>query len=211
MKYQQRALTHFRPFTDSSLLSRAVTVYLTLKDHPFFSDPDPGIAVLKEQLDDFGYKLGICHVNGGKMDTVTKNLSRRILEDILKSLANYVNRKAKEDPIQLLDSGFVLSSSNQQRKDVPLDVKQVRLLRTGKPGALKFSFEKNREALIYEYRYGVLREKEETIWTEPLPATSTRRNVIADLLPFKTYQLQVRAVNGKGRSPWSEAVSCRVV
>lgn len=207
MNIKQQALGGFRRVSDETLLVRAKTVLQAMTDNPSFEDPDPTLEDVGVVVDDFDEKLAMANRRGSPMDTAIKNESRTALEAVLKRLAFYVTYTADGNLSQLLSSGFDISSL-PQRDDVPDVVTSIRLSDGRQQGQMRLDFDKNNSAKIYEYQvcqvdaHGLPDE-----WSESYITTSSKQNIIAPLVPYQRYGVKVQAVNGYGRSDWSEMVT----
>ncbi len=207
MDIKRFALGGFKSHKDDELLVRATTVVQAMSNNPFFPTPEPALATVAPLLDDFQEKLGICRRKGNPQETASKNASREVLCKALKQLAFYVSQVANGDLPVLLSSGFVLSSYPRSG-NVPDTIRGVLLRDARQSGQMRLDFHKQSQVLLYEYRYA--REEAEGLplqWQEPLSTSSSRGNIIAPVIPYSRYWVQVRAINTYGKSDWCEAVS----
>jgi hypothetical protein len=207
MNIKRKALGGFSQVTDEALIVRAMTILQAMTGNAFFEKPNPDLPTLQSHIDDFQDKLSIAKRKGSPMDTAVKNASRKTLSNTLQQLAFYVSNTADGDLQQLLSSGFDLSAY-PRRGDVPDSILGI-VLRDGRQsGQLRLDFQPQTKVLMYEYRF-TNRESPHTDndWSEVFTTTSSKNNIIAPLSPFERYYVQVRAVNGFGRSQWSEPVS----
>lgn len=207
MNIKQQALGGFRKDSDETVLVKGKTVLLAMTDNANFETPNPSLETLRESLTDYEAKLSIAKRRGSPEDTALKNGARRATEAILKALAFYVSNIADGDLAILLSSGFTVSTL-PQKDDVPAKVRGL-ILQDGKQqGHMRLDFEKNKSARIYEYQLceidadGLPGE-----WGELFITSTSRLNLIAPLKPYQRYGVRVRAVNGYGRSDWSEMVT----
>ncbi len=202
------ALGGFTHIKDEELLSRASTILLAMAGSAFFPDPNPALVDVEALFDDFAAKLAVARKKGNPEETVVKNDSRQRLVVNLRQLALYVTTEAKGNLQALLSSGFELSGSPKSIIP-PVLVRDVRLSDGRQSGQVRLDFEKQAQALLYEYRYAQeAATPQEMVWIEPsLVTTSCRNNILAPLVPLTRYYVQVRAVNALGKSEWSESVS----
>lgn len=207
MNIKQQALGGFRRDSDETLLVKGRTVLLAMTDNPNFETPNPSLETVTEVLDDYEQKLSMAKRRGSPEDTAAKNDIRKVVEQLLKRLAFYVTHTADGNLPKLLSSGFAVSTL-PRRDDVPAVVTGVTTRDGRQQGQLRLDFDKNHSAKIYEYQVcqidaqGLPDE-----WSESYTTTSSRQNIIAPLVPFQRYGVRVRAVNGYGRSDWSEMVT----
>lgn len=113
-----RAKSGFVRMPDEKLLVLAQTVFTSVKDNSFFINPTPSLIDLEEMVSDFEMKLARARYIRSPLDTAIKNEARRKLNNVLKDLAFYVNKKAKGSLIILLSSGFEISHY-RKRTDPP--------------------------------------------------------------------------------------------
>lgn len=207
MFIKQQALGGFRSVKDDELLVRGSTVLQALTDNDHFPDVVPPLSDLETHLQDFQDKLSIARRRGSPQDTAIKNDSRQLLEATLKGLAFHVSQQSNGSLQMLLSSGFEISNYPRSG-DVP-DVINGVFLRDGRQsGQLRLDFNKQPLALLYEYCVAHTQDQDgEHVWNEPIMTSSSRQNIIAPVIPFKRYYVRVRAINGYGKSDWSEPVS----
>lgn len=207
MNIKQQALGGFKKDSDEVLLVKARTVLLAMTDNPNFTTPDPSLATLTTAVADFESKLALAKRPGSPEDTAVKREARKEVENLLKRLAFYVTQVADGSLPKLLSSGFTISSV-PQRDDVPNVVTGIRLSDGRQRGQMRLDFDKNPSAKIYEYQVCPV-DQQEPIgeWSEIYTTTSSKINIIAPLEQMQRYGVRVRAVNGYGKSDWSEMVT----
>lgn len=207
MFIKQQALGGFRSVKDDELLVRGSTVLHALTDNAHFPDPAPPLTDLETHLQDFQEKLATARRRGSPQDTAVKNDSRKVLEATLKQLAFHVTMVSDGVLQKLLSSGFEVSAYPHSG-DVP-DVVTGIFLRDGRQsGQIRLDFNKQSMALLYEYCMAHERDEAgDHQWSDPVMTSSSRQNILAPVTPFKRYYVRVRAINGYGKSDWSEAVS----
>ena len=207
MNIKQQALGGFTKDSDETVLVKGKTVLLAMTDNPNFETPDPALETVTEVLNDYEQKLAMAKRRGSPEDTALKNQARKAIELMLKRLAFYVSHTADGDLPMLLSSGFTISSL-PQRDDVPAIVTGITLRDGKQKGQMRLDLDKNLTAKIYEYQVsqvdanGMADE-----WSEVYITTSSKLHTIAPLIPYQRYGVRVRAINGYGRSEWSEMVS----
>ena len=207
MNIKQQALGGFTKDSDETVLVKGKTVLLAMTDNANFETPEPPLETVTEVLDDYEQKLSMAKRRGSPEDTAAKNQARKATEQMLKRLAFYVTHTANGDLPKLLSSGFAISNM-PQKDDVPLPVTGI-ILRDGRQqGQMRLDFDKNDSAKVYEYQLCQINpEGLPDEWGESYTTSSSRFNIIAPLTPYQRYGVRVRAVNGYGRSDWSEMVT----
>lgn len=129
------------------------------------------------------------------------------MESTLKQLAFHVSTVADGSLQMLLSSGFEVSSYPRSA-DVPGVISGIFLRDGRQSGQMRLDFNRQPMTLLYEYRYAHEQDEEGNhLWGEPITTSSSRQNILAPVTPFKRYFVQVRAINGYGKSDWSEPVS----
>ena len=210
MNIKHQARGGFRHTPDDELLVQAETVLAAMDSNANFASPTPDLPTVLAAKDDFSAKLAIARKRSGPEETELKNQSREVMSELLKQLAFYVSTTANGNLAIILSSGFQ-ATAYPRRGHVPERPYALRLNDGRQSGELVFTLPKVPGALFYEYRYGTL-DKDTNIhqWSEPILTTSSRDNLIAGLEVATYYFVQVRAVNGYGRTEWSDAASMLV-
>lgn len=207
MNIKQQALGGFKRSSDQALLLRGRTILLALDSNSNFTTPDPALPVVKTAVDDYEEKLSIANRRGSPEDTSAKNDARKVLEAVLKKLAFYVTQIADGSLTVLLSSGFEVSTIPQS-DNVPGVVTGITLRDGRQEGQMRLDFEKNRSAKMYEYQIcKVGADGAPGEWGDSFTTTSSKLNIIAPLEGLQRYGVRVRAINGYGRSDWSEMVT----
>ena len=204
MSFKQQALGGFSKESDEAVLVRGKAVLLAMTDNPNFVTPEPALETVTEILHDYEHKLSMARRRGSPEDTAAKNDARKATEQMLKRLAFYVTQTADGSLPKLLSSGFPVSSL-PQKDDVPVVVTGITLRDGRQQGQMRLDFYHNPSAKVYEYQVcQVDANGQPDEWSESYITSSSRLNIIAPLIPFQRYGVRVRAINGYGRSDWSE-------
>lgn len=207
MSIKRKVLGGFALTGDEELSVLAATVLQAMVNNVYFATPLPAIADVNLAWTDYQTKLSIARRKGSPEDTANKNVAKALLADLLRQLAFYVNKTAEGSLPVLLSSGFTLSRYPTAGM-VPDVVREVLLQDGRQSGELRIDFRPQRGVLLYEYQYACERDAQGNLqWSDIYNTTSSKRIVLNNLEPFQRYYVQVRAVNGYGKSSWSEAVS----
>lgn len=210
MNIKHQARGGFKQTSDDELLVQAETVLAAMEGNANFETPTPALAAVEDAKADFATRLATARKRSGPEETALKNQSRDALSELLKQLAFYVSTTANGNLAVILSSGFQ-ATAYPRRGRVPERPYGVRLADGRQSGQLAFTLAKVPGALFYEYRYGPLDvETNAYQWGEPVLTTSSRDNLVAGLLEGVRYGVAVRAVNGYGRTEWSDPVSMLV-
>jgi hypothetical protein len=171
-----------------------------------FPTPAPALAVLETALEDYREKLEIARSNGSRMDTTLKNQVKAVLADVLIELGAYVKFIAKGDRAIIQSSGFQPSQEHLPGER-PFAPQNVQMLNHLGGGELQLKYNKVSNAVMYEYRLaevsadGVTEE-----WRDRVPVFNSVKTIISGLTRRMEYEVQVRAINRHGISPWSQPV-----
>ncbi len=207
MNYKQEALGGSSRLSDEAMLVRIKTILTALTDNDYFPDPVPALDELQEAYEVYEEKLSAAKRRGSPQDTAEKDRARKNLAAIYKQLAFYVNQVSEGNLAMLLSSGFEVTQPPKVSK-IPLIVSGGKLKDGRQSGQVRLDFDKNKEALFYEYEVGIWEQGEpEPDWEQIYRTTSSRQNIIAPLEPLQRYAVRIRAVNGKGESDWSELIT----
>ena len=205
MATKAKVLISFSRMKDDELVVAANTIIGAMTNNVNYPQPEPALVDVQTLLDDFTAKLAVSRKRGSPEDTALKNESKIPLVDILRKLGYYVNREADGHLSMLLSSGFPTNGPSGPSL-VPLMVEGVQLRDGRQSGQVRLDFAKQRNVLIYEYRY---REagNADSPWEDRLSTSSSRGNIIAPLTVGHHYEVQVRAVNTQGCGDWSQTAS----
>lgn len=200
------ALSGFRGIRDGSLLAKANVVLAAMENNDNFIGCRVAVAQLSFCFDEFMGLMALGRSKRGAEETALKNDKRLSLEKALKVVAFQVNTIADGDLQKLLSSGFELSGM-RGKSIAPDEVSDIRLSDGRQSGELRLDFFKQARDLIYEYRYAQEKDGQGNhCWSELMFTGSTVGNRVP-AIPFKRCYVQVRAVNARGKSAWSEPVS----
>lgn len=204
MARTQKVRISFSRLTDDAFLVMVNTIVGAMKGNAHFPSPVPELDDIENLIDDFTTKLKAARKRGSPEDTALKNESRPILEEAMQKLGYYVNSVANGQLSTLLSSGFPVSGARTNAL-IPKQMEGVKLSDGRQAGQVRLDFEKQPDALIYEYTYRRVSEIEEE-WSDRFVTTSSRGNVIAPLRSGYYYEARVRAVNRMGAGDWSQVV-----
>jgi|SRR5690625_131599 len=207
---EEKVRSNYSRLTDYELATLAGRVVKAMQEQEtvdFFADPEPEIEELEALVDDYISKHEIASRRGSALEVGLKNDSRKNVLVALRTLAHYVNEKARGQISKLLSTGLQLIGQ-PARVEEPSIPEEVKLKDGALSGQIRVSFKSIKNAWMYEIQ--VAQEPEsglEIEWTESLNTTVARGTVIPNLVPTVRYFFRVRAMNGKGTGDWSEPVS----
>lgn len=191
----------------STLAGRVVVAMNDSATQVHFPTPDPSLTDLEDLAADFIAKHEVASQRGSALQVSEKNESRTALLAGLRKLAHYVNGVADGRTSLMLSTGLVLVSA-AKKLEVPGVPEGLRLTDGIIRGQMRLEFRAVRKAWEYEVEVGegVLGHPE-VEWTHAFGTTSSRGNILTDLIPGVIYYVRVRARNGRGIGDWSEMVS----
>ncbi|SEN82218.1 hypothetical protein SAMN05216436_12288 [bacterium A37T11] len=202
-----KVISNYDKLTDDELAMLASGVEDALTGNASFPEPNPTLPEFTTAATDYRAKLAVASRKGSALEVSLKNEARKVLLNLLRRLAFYVNEIGQGNAPVLYSSGMRLNSQPREMlvPGVPDGVK----LRDGRQsGQIRLDFNPLKEAWEYEYAISSeLDENKDPIWGNPLNTTSSRANILAPVTPGVLYRIRVRARNGRGLGDWSEAVT----
>lgn len=105
---KQKVRIDFAHTKDNDLAENSQLIHDKLNGNPYFPFPPVTMADLQIAIDKFSTAL-IKSKDGTKKDTADKNAKRKILEDMLGEIGNYINFTANGDLVMLEGTGFPLA------------------------------------------------------------------------------------------------------
>lgn len=170
-----------------------------------FVTPDIAPAELLTTINTYVSALGAT-TNRGKEETLAKNNAREALEDMLRTLASYVDSIAKGDPAIIMKAGFVPTgmSAHPNDSDITLDKPVIVSIRNGISGQLLVRVKTAGRPHAFE---GQVRNGTGG-WQTAGVSTQAREIDLNGLTPGMTYDIRVRGVGPDNTySDWSDPSS----
>jgi len=100
------AITWLNRVSDADLKCNTTTILMMMAENDdIYDDPSPTLARVQTALDDFSLKTAAA-ADGGKSATSAKKAARKVLTDLVRQLASYVQVACQGDLTNLLSSGF---------------------------------------------------------------------------------------------------------
>ena len=194
-------------FSDLELSQKAMHVGKEMRNNPNFITPTPELPVLETAMGD--YEMALTNAEDGrKEDTVIKNDRRKILENILKPLAEYVQLTSGGDEAIILSSGFDVN-----KKPVfvgPLAKATSLSVKVGdNRGTVVVECDVVPHANFYEFEHSEMPIILNSIWTK---LTSTKRKLIINqLISGKQYSFRVAGAASDPTRIWSDEIQSFVL
>ena len=206
----ERVITNYSRLSDGYLSTLAGKTLTSMTDSVFFPDTIPSLADYKAVVMDYRMKYETAVETGGKFAITAKDHARLVLLESMRRMAIYVNLTADGRADQLVSSGFMMAAQ-PQRSTTPEAPLWVRIVDGPQYGQMKLILAKVKSAWEYEYQLGTTNWDGQIIWEDVLHrTTNSRGTVITGLIGGQTYQVRVRARNGRGPGDWTDPVSWMV-
>jgi hypothetical protein len=192
----------FARLSDAELDNFTEDVINGLTGNASFPQPLVSMADLTAALTTFRGAMSAAAL-GGKQDTAAKNAARDVLQNLLRSLAAYVQGVAGNDLAMLLSSGFE-AATNGKGTQVTLPKPVVLALENEQSTKLALRLQPVPTARAYEVRIN----NGTSGWQVVGIFTQARKIILENLTPGTTYTVQARAIGGStGSSDWSDPSS----
>jgi hypothetical protein len=193
----------FAALTDPELQSDTEVVLTSLTENEDYPDPDPTLAAVQADLDNF---VAACvGAKTGNRLAITARKERKVqLIKQLHLLSNYVAFKAKGDTLKLQGSGFKLSKPKGSAPDII--VPEIPVLENAlASGGVKTRFKAVPGAKSYILKCTQDATLAEGSWK--MITTTTTKNTLTGLESAKAVYVKVAAVGIKGQILWSGVAS----
>lgn len=187
--------------SDPQLIVRVGGINTNLTDNPAYQTPPPAPAlpIIQAALDDFAVAVDNA-LAGGPTLTAIKRAKRKILVDLLRMLASYVQVQCNGDMAVLLSSGF--PPQKPQREPIGILPVPDGLNVTFGPrsGELTASVTPVIGAAIYNWRVSLAAAPNTLVQTGQSTATT---KTFDDLTPGVVYNFEANAMGAAGPSGWT--------
>ena len=181
--------TNFVPYGDSDFLVTAQTILRQMEGNPYFTNPVPPLATIRELIADYDKAL-LQAMNKEIVAVKVKQKARKILEHELSRLALYVMYVADENTAILLSSGYSLTKNpSPQKIEGPGNV----MLRTGgNSGEMIAKIKAVKGAKYYLFEITPGKATQDSVWED---YNSSRCTFTFDnLTPGQLYSVRVAAL-----------------
>ncbi len=192
----------FAYFTDSLLITFVQAVLAAMTGNLNFVTPNPTLAAITIALNNFMTAYANA-ADGSRTATAIKNQLRALLIAELRLLASYVEDIGDNDQAVLIGSGFSIYGGPQPPRPLPDVPQNLRLSDGPLSGTIKARVNVVQFTVVYELRYTEDEFGPDARWHQ-IPASTSATMIINDLTPTKKIWVQIRSVNSKGHSEWSD-------
>lgn len=195
----------FSKIKECDLIIRVETILNVLTDNERFPSVSTHLARIQTALEIYKDYVTISST-GNRSNTVAKKEARISLQNLLKKLAYHINNSVT-DVLDLFHTGFPVSSYPfRPHPEVPHTPNGIKLRDGDHSGTIRMDFIPVKESRSYLYRHGTF-VNGKLEWSNVLPTTSSRNNIIKNLSRGTEYHVQVKAINSAGDSDWSNPVT----
>lgn len=197
-----KPLLDFAYYKEAQLLAFGQRITTALTGNVHFPTPTPTVAEITALVNDYSTALSNA-ADGGKTLTAVKNQKRLLLINGLRKLALYITANCQNNEAILLSTGFVAAKTTRITKPQPLTPEHLQLNYGILSGTVAAKSNPAKYALMYEFRYTEDEYGPDANWIY-LPLSSTSKILITGITPGKSIWVQIRSINGKGSSNWSD-------
>ncbi|SEN65632.1 hypothetical protein SAMN05216436_11988 [bacterium A37T11] len=207
-----KVMTYYGDKNDYELSTLAGTVLTSMTvAADVFTAPRPTLEEYGSLVDDFVAKHELVSRGGSTLENQQKKVAKAALLEAMGILAQYVNSVAKGNGAILVSSGFELAA-NPRTLLAPDLVSGVRLQNGRQLGQLRLDFDALKAAYEYEYALAhTLDEVGQPVWDATYNTSTSRGNVIGNVVSGDIYYVRVRARNYRGWSDWSAVSTVRAL
>ena len=185
--------------TDSDLDTVAKNIIIKMTNNPNFPSPNPKLEDVIKASQTYT-ALIVDAKNRDRAKVALKRSAKNDLEQMLRSLANYVMSVAKGDEAILASSGFALAKKRESAP--PLINPQKFVVKPGlNRGEILTSVERIPAARSYVHEYTLDPLTDASVWTSV--ASAKRHHLFTNLQSGKTYWFRVAAVGINGQIVYS--------
>lgn len=197
-----KVLLSFAYFTDSKLLAFCLRVITSLTGNVNFPVTTPTVAEITTLTNDYSTALSNA-ADGGKTLTAIKKEKRLLLIRGMRRLAYFIQANGDNNEAIILSTGFDVNKDTQNTTLLPDTPTDLRLDYGELSGTADAKANPADYALMYEFRFTEDEYSPTARWIY-LPLTTSPKTVITGITPGNHICAQIRSVNGKGVSNWSD-------
>lgn len=208
MKILRLYLRYYR-LSDADLMVFVQRVITGLSGNPAFTNPNPPLAAIVVLLNNF---ITACNNASDRSITLhaVKRQERNLLIQGMRMLASYVEVNGNNNEAILLGSGFFIYSGKNAPRPIPEIPQNLQLSDGILTGSVNVKVNIALDAVVYELRYTLDEYGPNSKWIY-LPVSTASKMIITGIETGKTIWVQVRSINSKGPSNWSDPAIFRFV
>ncbi len=200
--YIFKILLSFIHYSNNDLLAFVYRVVLALTGNPDFPVTVPTLVQITALKDDFETAVAEA-TDGGKAARIVRDEKRALLEIDLRLLASYIEDHSANNRGVMLRTGFNVYGGNKPPKTSP-NTPVILSLYYGKLTATAdVKIDPVDNADVYECRFTTDEFGPDATWIH-LPVSTKSSMIIAGLTLGSSIWAQVRCINSRGISNWSD-------
>ena len=192
----------FSYFSDSLLITFVQAVLVGMTGNASFATPNPTLLAITALLNNFISAYADA-ADGSRTAIAIKNQKRELLIGGMRLLASYVQDIGNNNYAVLISSGFSIYGGPRIPRPLPEAPQNLRLYDGPLSGSIKARVNVNANTVVYELRYTEDEFGPDARWTQ-VSASTSATIIIYGLTPIKMIWVQMRSVNSKGYSEWSD-------
>ena len=200
--------TGFSSYTDSGIAEKAQHIVNSMSANPAYPAPVPALTDVQTVIASFTTALANLGTTG-KQGTLLKDQLRDTLQQLLNSLALYVQATGGNDIVVLQGSGYDL----QKGKGSPIGIlpkpANFKVVPGPMPGSVKLSFDAIPGANTYLFQYAEAPVNGNTAWQNIYSGKSSY--LIEDLTSGKQYAFRVCAIGTDPTLVFSDVITSFVI
>lgn len=151
----------FSKYTDAGLDAKAESIVLAFTDNPHLPDPTPPVPVMVDAIGTFRDAIAAA-IDGSRIKIAERKAARKVVEDMLRQWAHYVNMKANGDPLIIATCGMDVEKGRTQVELQPVD--SVQLASGPNPGEVVVKIRSVKGKLNYLIEYTQDPLTEASVW-----------------------------------------------
>ena len=198
--------TKYPQLNDAELLLKGTSIVTAMTGNQYFTAPIPPLAEVSTALTAFDAALQKM-VNGGKENTIIKNMARAVVENLLYNLGLYIQIESNGDELMLQSTGYDVivrrTSIGVLSKPTNFVVKA-----TNVSGSVKLSLQAIDGAKSYNFEYTEGPVTNDSVW---ISISSSKASVtLSNLSAGQQYFYRVVGVGTNPTKVYSDVISSYV-
>jgi len=201
-----RPLDGFTGVPDADVVSRGIAVHTGMTGNSNFPSPPVDLTAFKTGIDSLSALIAEA-LDGSKKVVAEKNKQRHAVIKMLRLLGRYVEVNCKDDMAIFKSSGFEPAlTAHVARQSLSQSIRKIQ--HGPNSGQLGVQIKAHPKALSYDLRYGVtVNGGIPATWTIQLVTSVKTPVTLNGLTPGTTYAFQVRVLEKRGFTDWSDSAT----
>ncbi|MGN6618723.1 MAG: fibronectin type III domain-containing protein [Ilyomonas sp.] len=203
-----KVATGFGSYKDDSFLQKSQHIDLSMTGNLAYATPDPPLEDIRTAIQNFSDALAAMESNG-KEGTLLKNQRRLELEELLETLALYVQKTGGNDMVVLQSSGFTLQKGRGGPIGILSKPADFKVEPGPVPGSVKISFKAIAGANTYLFQYSDAPANGSTVWQNAYSGKS--RHILEGLTSGQQYAFRACGIGADPTLVYSDVISSFVL